>query len=431
MSLYAVLKADPNSSPEELRRAYRKAALASHPDKHPDDPSAAERFREVQKAWHILSDERQRATYDARTRRHTGTSRPGTSRPGMSRPGPAAGPRYAKPERRTSSDEDDESDDDTWEYTTWDDLASAFGFDHVWNEESWEDLYSEEVEADAESESHRQHAMLRGIFGGLVTAFACLSGLWSFCADVPLLFPTPLRLSNRQFASEVSLTVEFRTFTVVLLTQHANSFPISGQLARAPTFWRPPQKPTMATDDQRRADVAAHHALAMGSRSTWGFRTHRPFLRLAYNSSDAYSIYAYLRRDNTVRAPPSDALLLASRRRVGDKVHNIYMLVQPAKRHDDGPATWPPPGGGGERELCVRLLKSGTIRHKPYYADLADALDAAPDTAHARWSGPRGRLRPFALLAVRDSECRRSAGLLAVGTCAGAALSAYISYSYS
>ena len=63
--LYAILGASPGASLDELKRAYRKAALSSHPDKHPDDPSASERFREVHKAWQGLSDKSRRAAYDA------------------------------------------------------------------------------------------------------------------------------------------------------------------------------------------------------------------------------------------------------------------------------------------------------------------------------------------------------------------------------
>ena len=65
---YSLLGCSDNASPGELKRAYRKAALASHPDKNPDDPSAAARFREVHRAWLVLSDESQRAAYDARRR---------------------------------------------------------------------------------------------------------------------------------------------------------------------------------------------------------------------------------------------------------------------------------------------------------------------------------------------------------------------------
>jgi hypothetical protein len=47
-----------------LRTAFRKAAKATHPDINPDNPDAALRFRELVRAYDILTDADQRATYD-------------------------------------------------------------------------------------------------------------------------------------------------------------------------------------------------------------------------------------------------------------------------------------------------------------------------------------------------------------------------------
>ncbi|POI18512.1 hypothetical protein CIB84_017746, partial [Bambusicola thoracicus] len=52
------------SSPEEIKRAYRKLALRYHPDKNPDDPAAAERFKEINSAHAILSNADRRRLYD-------------------------------------------------------------------------------------------------------------------------------------------------------------------------------------------------------------------------------------------------------------------------------------------------------------------------------------------------------------------------------
>lgn len=63
-TLYDLLGALPSDDAEELRTAFRKAAKATHPDINPDNPDAALRFRELVRAYDILTDADQRATYD-------------------------------------------------------------------------------------------------------------------------------------------------------------------------------------------------------------------------------------------------------------------------------------------------------------------------------------------------------------------------------
>lgn len=54
------------STSDEIRKAYRRLALRFHPDKNPDDvESANERFRLIQAAYEVLSDDQERAWYDA------------------------------------------------------------------------------------------------------------------------------------------------------------------------------------------------------------------------------------------------------------------------------------------------------------------------------------------------------------------------------
>ncbi|PWN35393.1 DnaJ-domain-containing protein [Meira miltonrushii] len=54
------------STSDEIRKAYRRLALRFHPDKNPDDVEAAnERFRLIQAAYEVLSDDQERAWYDA------------------------------------------------------------------------------------------------------------------------------------------------------------------------------------------------------------------------------------------------------------------------------------------------------------------------------------------------------------------------------
>ena len=63
-TLYDLLGALPSDDAEGLRTAFRKAAKATHPDINPDNPDAALRFRELVRAYDILTDVDQRSTYD-------------------------------------------------------------------------------------------------------------------------------------------------------------------------------------------------------------------------------------------------------------------------------------------------------------------------------------------------------------------------------
>jgi len=66
---YHVLGISREASAREVSRAYRRAARATHPDSHPDDPSAAEQFRDLAAAYEILGDPDRRAACDRRARR--------------------------------------------------------------------------------------------------------------------------------------------------------------------------------------------------------------------------------------------------------------------------------------------------------------------------------------------------------------------------
>ncbi len=61
---YEVLSCPRESSPEELRRAYKKEALKVHPDRNQGNPKAECAFKEVNEAYQILGDEQKRRAYD-------------------------------------------------------------------------------------------------------------------------------------------------------------------------------------------------------------------------------------------------------------------------------------------------------------------------------------------------------------------------------
>lgn len=73
---YAILGVHRRATPEEIKRAFRERALASHPDRNPGDADAARRFADVAEAWQVLGDAGERTRYDRLGPLYTTSGRP-------------------------------------------------------------------------------------------------------------------------------------------------------------------------------------------------------------------------------------------------------------------------------------------------------------------------------------------------------------------
>ena len=65
---YDILGVEEDASKKEIKKAYRDLARKHHPDRNPDDEDAEQRFKKIQEAYSVLSDEEKRQQYDAHRR---------------------------------------------------------------------------------------------------------------------------------------------------------------------------------------------------------------------------------------------------------------------------------------------------------------------------------------------------------------------------
>ena len=393
---YEILGCSPDASPGELKRAYRKRALASHPDKNPTDPDAGARFREVRKAWTVLSDASKRLAYDnTRRQRRTADFDTGVGshyrpyfpssgnnfRHGAQR---RAGARAAQPAEEDSSDEDE--DDEFGSFDAFRREFAAHFFDDE-DDDDGDDLDNlRPMKHDFFGDEHRAGMpLVRFLACALGAGFAAVGILWSYFGNAGLLFPAALYVSNHDLGS-LPLNADFRLLTIFLKQEHIKRS--SAWLTRGITG-----------------------SLLTGS---YGLRTYSPYLRVQYNASDLVPI-----RPMDLPNLPHGAMLLRSHVHGQSLTPHTYThmhtYVAPALEDDKARPTRWPPGSRGRKardgtyavpELCVRLLRSGTISSKPWFRALR---------GHENLLGPQGRLRTFGFSAVRSDECKSTIGVPTIG----------------
>ena len=76
VDFYAILEVSPTATPQQIRDAYKKAALKSHPDRvpegSPERPARTRKFQQINDAYYTLCDATRRRDYDSARQYHYG-----------------------------------------------------------------------------------------------------------------------------------------------------------------------------------------------------------------------------------------------------------------------------------------------------------------------------------------------------------------------